>query len=112
MPTVRCTIVRWVSEEPQPGLVEANLTDADGRLWRFIDKTAIFSGEVLLETTEYPRPGVIRCEVIGNKALPNGAWVTAISTGKPDDVESTEGECRFVVPTEEVDPAAFAPPKL
>jgi hypothetical protein len=104
MPTVRCKIVRWIAEEPQPGVVEAHITDAHGRLWRFIDKTAIFSSdELLMETTEYPCPGVIRCEVIGNAVLPNGLSARAISTGRPDGVESTEGEYRFVVPSEEVD---------
>src|ERR1700722_14724081 len=27
---VACQIVRWVADEPQPGLVEAQLTDSDG----------------------------------------------------------------------------------
>jgi hypothetical protein len=103
VPAVRCRIVRWISDEPQPGLVEASITDVDGRVWRFIDKSAIFSSEVLVETTEYPRFGVIRCEVIGSQVLPSGTMATSISTSIPDDIESTEGEQRFLVWAEEVD---------
>jgi hypothetical protein len=38
MPEVEYQVVRWVADEPQPGLVEAQLTDSDGRIWSFIDK--------------------------------------------------------------------------
>jgi len=100
MPEVRCRIDRWVSDEPQPGLVEAQITDVHGHVWNFIDKSAIFSSDVLTETTEYPRPGVIRCEVIEGDVLPNGAAATLIST---IEVESTEGERQFLVRADEVE---------
>jgi hypothetical protein len=35
---VACQVVRWVADEPRPGLVEAQLTDSDGRVWSFTDK--------------------------------------------------------------------------
>jgi hypothetical protein len=33
--------VRWASDEPQPGLVEARLRDVRGRKWVFIGKAAV-----------------------------------------------------------------------
>jgi len=60
----RCTITRWVGDDPQPGIVEARARDADGREWVFVDKSAIFSAEPLTSATEYPVGGIIGCEVI------------------------------------------------
>ena len=62
---LRCEIVRWVADEPQPGVVEARVTDADGRQWSFLDKVAIFdmTGTVGPESS-YTQPGLIRCEVL------------------------------------------------
>jgi hypothetical protein len=48
VPQVRCEIIRWVADEPQPGMVEAQIIDVDGHVWRFVDKAPIFSAEVLL----------------------------------------------------------------
>src|SRR5882757_5008577 len=38
---MKVTILRYISDEPQPGIVECELEDAYGRSWSFIDKTAI-----------------------------------------------------------------------
>jgi hypothetical protein len=60
----RCTITRWVDDEPQPGIVEARTRDADGLEWVFVDKSAIFSAASLTSATEYPVEGVIGCNVV------------------------------------------------
>jgi hypothetical protein len=31
VPAVRCQLVRWIDDEPQPGWVEARLADVNGR---------------------------------------------------------------------------------
>lgn len=52
---VRCEAVRWVSDEPLPGIVEVVLTDADGTRWSLVDKAPVFdSVGVLLPTADYP----------------------------------------------------------
>jgi hypothetical protein len=38
---VRTTVVRWVDDEPFPGLVKVELTDATGHRWTFIDKPPV-----------------------------------------------------------------------
>lgn len=51
------TVVRWVSDEPQPGWVEAKFIDAAGETWTFFDKPPIFEapGTVpLTASTDYP----------------------------------------------------------
>ena len=98
MPQVRCQIVRWVADDPQPGLVEAQIIDVDGHVWGFVDKTAIFSAEVLFPTSSYPVRGVIRCEIVSR----SGEVVT-IDTGRPDGVESA-GQTTFRMASSEITP--------
>lgn len=53
-----CEIVRWVADEPQPGIVEARVTDTDGRQWPFLDKVAIFDmAGTVGPGSSYPQPG-------------------------------------------------------
>ena len=61
---VKITILRYVSDDPQPGIVECELRDADGHRWLFVEKTAIVSTANLNAKTRYPQPGVIACEIV------------------------------------------------
>lgn len=65
---IDCILTRWVSDEPQPGLVEARLTDAAGDEWAFVDKQAIFSSDALGPMTAYPVPGQIECTVLSDRS--------------------------------------------
>jgi hypothetical protein len=55
---VRATALRWVSDEPQPGWVEVEFIDADGRRWLVHDKPPIFAEPPggFLPTSSYPMP--------------------------------------------------------
>lgn len=94
---VRVAIVRYISDEPQPGIVECQLEDAHGRRWSFVEKTAIVSAEHLDTQTTYPQDGVIACEVVGRSADAAGREVVQIDTERPWNVESVEGITRFEV---------------
>ena len=85
-----CLLVRWVADEPQPGLVEAVLTDVTGKRWHFIEKVAIVSRETLGNNSEFPRPGVIRCEILENSDAESKYGICKISTERPDGVVATE----------------------
>lgn len=102
MPKVRCQLVRWVADEPQPGLVEARLVDAAGRTWSFIDKEPIFCVEPMRQPRAFPQPGLIRCEVLDRDELEGGRDVVTIDTARPDGVESS-GVTIFCVPRDPVD---------
>jgi hypothetical protein len=95
--------VAWKADEPQPGLVEVNLTDAEGRLWRFVDKWPIFSAEVLDSSSGFPRVAAIRCQVERIEVMPDGSRVSLITTSSPDGVESLEGKTEFHVRAEDVE---------
>jgi hypothetical protein len=98
MTAVACQVVRWVADEPQPGLVEAQLTDSDGRLWRFIDREPIFwSQAAVTRLSHFPVAGAIRCQIIGHEVLADGREVVTVDTGRPDGVDS-EGVTIFRVP--------------
>jgi hypothetical protein len=84
MTAVACQIVRWVADEPQPGLVEAHLTDADGRLWVFVDKEPIFCSQDVSRLGPFPIAGAIRCQIIDHETLTDGRQVVTIDTGSRD----------------------------
>jgi hypothetical protein len=99
---VACQIVRRVADEPQPGLVEAQLTDSDGRVWSFTDKEPYFcSQEIVVRLSRFPVAAAIRCQVIGHELLADGREVVTVDTGRPDGLDSG-GVTIFHVPASAV----------
>jgi hypothetical protein len=94
---IRVTIVRYISDEPQPGIVECKLEDAHGREWSFVEKTAKVSAEPLDAHTSYPQRGVVAGEIIGRSMDDAGREVIRISTERPWRVESVDGVTQFDV---------------
>ena len=65
MPEVYIRAVRWVSDDPQPGIVECRLVDAEGIEHVLVDKAAIFDAtERLRPDATYPIELAITCRVI------------------------------------------------
>ncbi len=52
---IRVSIVRWVADEPQPGIVECSLTDRFGSEWTFIEKSAVVSSTSVHNNSAYPQ---------------------------------------------------------
>jgi hypothetical protein len=102
MTVVHVSITRFVSLDPQPGIVEFTLTDARGRTCVFQDKTALFSSEDLDPFSIYPRPDVIACEVLSQGSDKSGRITMVIDTTRPWGVESTEGQTIFEVLADQV----------
>lgn len=94
---IKIVIARYLSDEPQPGLVECHLEDVHGRRWLFVEKTAIVSNEDLDAGTVYPRDGVIAGKVIARRHEPGGQEVIRFDTKGPWGVESVDGETQFDV---------------
>ncbi len=70
-------ITRWVSDEPQPGIIECQLVDASGRVWTFTEK------DILTEDRDdavaaYPLPCEIPCEELGRTRCPDGREMVRI----------------------------------
>ena len=98
------TIVRYIGDEPQPGIVECELEDAHGRRWSFVEKTALVSAEPLDANTSYPRKGVIAAEVVQRTVDATGRETIRVDTERPWHVESVDGVTQFEVLAESLVP--------
>lgn len=94
---IKASIVRYVSDEPQPGIVECEFFDAHGRRWSFIEKTAIVGVDYLDGQTSYPQPGIIACEIVSLHRDSGGRETVLVDTERPWGVESVNGTTRFEV---------------
>lgn len=81
--------VRWVDDEPQPGIVEVRFTDAHGIERILLDKCVVFDPDnVLRPDATYPMNLEIPIEVVGTQgdvaviALPWG-----LSDGQSEPIE-------------------------
>ena len=84
--------VRWVDDEPFPGVVEVELADADGRMWTFIDKAAVFDRDSLSPAAQYPIELKLACTVVERHDDR-----VVISTAKPWGIETVEQQSTFTV---------------
>ena len=96
MKAVEVSITRFV-DEWQPGWVECILVDAMGKSHAFEEKVPMVTAEDLWSDSDYPRSGVIACEVEAEWEDESGRSVARIDTEGPWAVESTTGETHFVV---------------
>jgi hypothetical protein len=96
MPNLRVKIVRFVDEEPQPGIVESQFRDDEGQVHSIIDKVPYFINAVLWSDSEYPQPGDIRCRVLERIHRISGDFAR-ITIAEPDYIEATDGKSEFVV---------------
>ena len=98
MDLVRCVILRWIGDEPQPGWAEASLTDVHGRTWLFHDKPPIFSGDIATPATRLPMAGALRCEITGRRTE-GGKQLVEVAT---IDTDSVDGRYRFEVSPDQI----------
>ena len=95
MPSLRVQIVRFVDEEPQPGIVESQFRDAGGASHSVIDKVPMFTTANLWSDTNYPQPGFIECRLL--ERIPNATENLARISIEPYHVEWTNERSEFVV---------------
>jgi hypothetical protein len=94
-------IVRFVHSH-QPGWVECEFDDAEGRRHTIMDNVPILTLENLDADSRYPRPGIVRCFVLNRYQNDKGEELVRIGTGKPDGIESKEGLSEFTVPASRI----------
>jgi|GEM_PF-3706201 len=100
---IAVSILRWVADEPQPGLIEFNLVDSDGKDWRFIDKQAMASAVLLSAESTFPCHGSIRCEIVSFETDETGRVLAHIDTEKPWCIETVDEMHVFRVEAERLD---------
>lgn len=96
MQNLSVEILRFVDDR-QPGSVECEFMDAEGRKHRFVDKVPIFTANPLDRTSAYPHPGCIRCQVLAEWREASGRELVRVGTARPDGIESTDGVSEFIV---------------
>jgi hypothetical protein len=93
---ISAKIVRFVDSH-QPGWVECEFADAEGRHHVLRDKVPIFTAEMLDADSVYPTTGKIPCEVLERFLDATGRELVRVSTEKPCDIDSAEGLSEFIV---------------
>jgi hypothetical protein len=96
MPCITAQIVRFVDAH-QPGWVECEFVDAEGRNHILKDKIPIFTAEMLDVNSKYPIPGLIPCEVLERFKNEKGQELVRVTTERPCAIESAEGVFKFTV---------------
>lgn len=96
MLAIKVTIERF-TQEWQPGWVECSFTDAAGKPHAFEEKVPVVSVEDLDARSEYPRPGIIGCQVVGTRVGSDGRELVTVDTDQSWGIESKAGETRFEV---------------
>jgi hypothetical protein len=94
---IEVSIVRWVDDEPQPGIVEFEFSDRFGRQWRFHEKQAYVLDSSQGADSVYPQPGTLRCKLLSQGEDRDGRAIAEIDTSQPLGVESLDGTSRFQV---------------
>jgi hypothetical protein len=94
-------IVRCIDDEHQPGWIECEFTDVEGRPHTVADKMPIFIMDPTLDpldrNTKYPQPGGVACEILDAWRDPEGRELVRITIDRPWRIESTEKLSEFVV---------------
>jgi hypothetical protein len=95
MPSLRVQIVRFVDEEPQPGIVESRFRDAQGNVHSIIDKVLMFTSADLWSDSDYPQPGFMECRVL--ERIPGHDGNVARINIENYHFEATNEKSEFVV---------------
>src|ERR1700730_13446219 len=93
---ISAKIVRFV-DDSQPGWVECEFTDSEGRIHTLRDKVPTFTSEMLDAESKYPIPGEIPCEVMKRFLDGIGGELVRVTTERPCYMESLDGLSEFTV---------------
>jgi hypothetical protein len=97
MPRLRVQIVRFVDQEPQPGIIECVFRDAEDQTHTIIDKIPMFTTAALGADSNYPQPAEVVCGLLERITASDNRRLARISIVEPYGMESTDGKSEFVV---------------
>jgi hypothetical protein len=95
------TALRWISDDPQPGWIEVEFIDADGRPWLVHDKPPIFAEPPggFLPSSAYPAPTLIPCDVVSHQQVSDGRELVTVVLRH---TSATTGEVHFQIAASEL----------
>jgi lactoylglutathione lyase len=88
----KINILRFI-DDSQPGWVECNFKDAFDKEHIIREKTAVISSEYLDRNSEYPKQGLVACEIVKESKGNNGRIIYTVRC--ISGVESIEGLTEF-----------------
>ncbi|NVO12076.1 MAG: hypothetical protein HXX16_19110 [Bacteroidales bacterium] len=94
MKAIKIKIVSFISND-QPGWVECKFIDAWNREHTIHDKVPIVTDQYLDEKSDYPRDGVVACELIKKWIDQNGRKIFTVTTDRPWSIDTLEGLSEF-----------------
>jgi len=105
---ILASALRWISDEPQPGWIEVEFIDADGRRLLVHDEPPIFEEPPggFLPSSPYPVPTLIPCDVVSRQVSPDGRELVTVVLRQTD---ATTGEVRFQVVASELSALGLPP---
>jgi hypothetical protein len=95
-------IIERFTEDWQPGWVECTFVDAGGKHHLFEERVPVVSVENLDAGSEYPRSGIIACQLVETRVDTEGREVVVVDTDQPWGIESRAGETRFEILREQL----------
>lgn len=101
MKAFKVTITRLISTD-QPGFVECMFKDAWGQEYKIEEKIPVVTKEYLDENSEYPKAGVVACEIVRVWEDINKRKLITVNTVRPWAVETVDGLTQFDVLQREV----------
>jgi hypothetical protein len=94
---IKVEIIKYINEEPFPGIVKCKFKDAFGKEWEFIDKISIFSTENITIKTKLPINGFICGKIINEEND-----IVCFCTIEPYFIKSIEGETIFYLKKDQI----------
>ncbi len=96
---IKVSILRYLSDDPHPGIVACQFVDSNGRHWCFVEKTAVVydGSDSLGPQSRFPITGFIAGTIGAKVFSKNGHEAVEFSTEQPWGIESIEGQSTFIV---------------
>lgn len=101
MISIPVQIIKFIGD-PQRGVVECRLVDAEGTVHVFVEKTEVVSVEPLSAESFFPRAGVMACDVQAEFKDQKGCKLSRVTTEQPWHIKSVQGKSVFEVLSSQV----------
>jgi hypothetical protein len=87
VPGIRATALRWISDEPQPGLIEVEFFDAAGHRWLVHDQPPVFAEPPggFWPSSAYPLPTLIACNILSRQVSSEGRELVTVVLRHTDE---------------------------
>jgi hypothetical protein len=93
---ISAQIVRF-ADAHQPGWVECEFVDAEGRRHIIVEKVPVLTSKDLGADSKYPTLGSVPCEILRRYQDEAGQELARVSTARPANIATKEGLSEFTV---------------